>query len=75
MTQQPIQPIDTDLPALLRSIVFKYPNHTAIRFEGKDTSFHEFATLTDRVAAGLHANGIRKEITSDCIVPTRRHSS
>ncbi len=60
MTQQPIQPTDTDLPALLRSIVSKYPNHTAIRFEGKDTSFHDFAALTDRVAAGLHVNGIRK---------------
>lgn len=60
MTQQRIQIIESDLPAMLSATVAAHRNKTAVRFEDKDISFGEFAELSDHVAASLCANGIRK---------------
>jgi long-chain acyl-CoA synthetase len=51
--------IEQDLLALLRDTVDRYGERTAIQFAGRDTSFAAFAEISDRVAAGLHAQDIR----------------
>ncbi len=48
------------LPDLLRASAAKYPDHLAIRFQGRNTTHAAFDAATDRVAAGLYERGIRK---------------
>ena len=48
-----------DLVASLRASVASKPGNTAFTFEGRTTDFAEFDRRTDRVAAALHAEGIK----------------
>jgi crotonobetaine/carnitine-CoA ligase len=48
-----------DLPSLIRSKARQNGDRPALRFEGRTLSYSELDHLTDRVAAGLVASGLR----------------
>jgi long-chain acyl-CoA synthetase len=48
------------LPERLRASVERYADRPAVLFGGRATDFRTFGELTDRVAAGLAAQGLRK---------------
>ncbi len=50
----------SSLPAALQTAVRAYPRHPAIVFAGVATDYGALDALSDRVAAGLAARGIRK---------------
>lgn len=51
---------DCSLPDMLRQTAQQYAGHTAIAFNGQTLDFAAFDQLSDRVAAGLFAQGLRK---------------
>lgn len=48
------------LPERLRASVERHPDRPAVLFGGRATGFRTFGEVTDRVAAGLAAQGLRK---------------
>jgi long-chain acyl-CoA synthetase len=51
---------DCSLPEMLRQTVQRFAQHTAIAFNGQTLDFAAFDRLSDQVAAGLYAQGLRK---------------
>jgi len=51
---------DCTLPEMLRQTAQRFARHTAVAFNGQTLDFATFDRLSDRVAAGLHAQGLGK---------------
>ncbi|MCI5049533.1 MAG: long-chain fatty acid--CoA ligase [Rickettsiales bacterium] len=54
---------------LLDETAKKYPDNLALDFMGKEYSYERLADMVDRVAAGLQANGVKRETRVGIFMP------
>ena len=65
ITKYDPQPLDI----ILQRTANKFPNHTAIHFDGQDFDYKTLAHLVDRAAAGLQSMGVQKNTKVGLFMP------